>query len=206
MKKILAAALAAILLATSLTGCGNAENESSSNQSSNQSSSDNNTSGDNTESETGIADHLEEAVEAYYNYIKNDPNAMAYPSMQSSVDGTVWGKTSDGYLYLIVHENGEQIAKVLEDPSVELDAPDPEVNNSGLNYPDNKAGELAKRVLNTEWAYMEVADEQEFVDLLFPGASIDLDLCEEYFLAGCGMSAVLQKVIIIKPKAGDMPA
>lgn len=213
MKKILTAALAAIVMATALTGCNTEKENSSDSQSSTSenSSSNNNSASDSISSDPGsdsntgesIAENLEKAVAAYYDYIKNDPNAMAYPSMQESVDGTVSGKTSDGYLYVIVHENGAEIAKVLDDPSVELPAPDPDVDNSGLNYPDNKAGELGKRVLNTKWSFMDVVDDQEIINFMF-SENFKLDLCEEYFFATCMMSANLQKVIIIKPKAGNM--
>ena len=215
MKKILTAALAAIVMATALTGCNTEKENSSDSQSSTSenSSSNNNSASDSISSDPGsdsntgesIAENLEKAVAAYYDYIKNDPNAMAYPSMQESVDGTVSGKTSDGYLYVIVHENGAEIAKVLDDPSVELPAPDPDVDNSGLNYPDNKAGELGKRVLNTKWSFMDVVDDQEIINFMF-SENFKLDLCEEYFFATCMMSANLQKVIIIKPKDGNMPA
>lgn len=232
MKKILAAALAAIVMATALTGCNtesennsgsnNSNSSTNNNSSSDNTSSDNNSSSDNTSSDnasssdsgssssdtnTGnsIAEHMEEVVKAYYDYIKNDPSAMAYPSMQASVDGTVSGKTDDGYLYVIVHENGAEIAKVIDDPSASLEAPDPDVDNSQLNYPDNKAGELAKRVLNTTWSFMDALDDQEIINMMF-SEGFDLDLCEEYFFATCMMSANLQKVIIIKPKAGNMPA
>lgn len=219
MKKILAAALAAIVMATALTGCNTEKENSSDNQSStsensssnNNSASDSGSSSESSSSDSGsdtntgesIAENLEKAVAAYYDYIKNDPNAMAYPSMQESVDGTVSGKTSDGYLYVIVHENGAEIAKVLDDPSVELPAPDPDVDNSGLNYPDNKAGELGKRVLNTKWSFMDVVDDQDIINFMF-SENFKLDLCEEYFFATCMMSANLQKVIIIKPKDGNM--
>ena len=225
MKKILAAVLAAVVMATALTGCktesennsgSNNSNSSTNNNSSSDNSSSDNTSSDNNsssdsapagDSNTGksIAEHMEEVVKAYYDYIKNDPSAMAYPSMQASVDGTVSGKTGDGYLYVIVHENGADIAKVLDDPSVELPAPDPDVDNSHLNYPDNKAGELGKRVLSTTWSFMDVIDDQEIINFAF-SEDFDLDLCEEYFFATCMMSANLQKVVIIKPKDGNMPA
>ncbi len=207
MKKILAAALAVITAALALTGCNDnkepASDPNSSNNSAVNNSSADNSSSDNSAAGTGIADHLESVTEAYLNNVKTNPDLAFYPMQQASAEGAVRGKTKDGYLYVIVHENGEEIAKVLDDPSVKLPDPDPDVDNSGIEYPDNKAGELAKRVLNTEWAFMNAVSDQETINMLF-SEDFKLDLCEEYFFASSMMSTQLLKVIIIKPKAGDM--
>ena len=197
MKKILAAALAAIVMAAAFTGC-NTPSEPISDSSDAG-------AGTTADAGTGIADHLEEVMSAYLENIKTNPDLALYPMQQASAEGAVSGKTSDGYLYLIVHENGADIAKALDDPSVQLEAPDPAVDNSTITYPDNKAGELAKRVLNTTWAAMEAVDDQETISALF-SEDFDLDLCEESFFASNIMSTHLLKVIIIKPKAGDMPS
>lgn len=203
MKKILAAALAVITAAFALTGCNDNKEPASNPSNSTGNTSNDNTSSDNSAAGTGIADHLESVTEAYLNNVKNNPDIAFYPMQQASAEGAVRGKTKDGYLYVIVHENGEEIAKVLDDPSVKLPDPDPEVDNSGIEYPDNKAGELAKRVLNTEWAFMNAVSDQETINMLF-SEDFKLDLCEEYFFASSMMSTQLLKVIIIKPKAGDM--
>ncbi len=240
MKKTLTAALAAILLVTSLTGC-NSDNEpnTSSDSSISNTSSDNissdSGSGDNTSSDSGssdntsgdsgssdntssgsdsgdksdtgtsIADYLKEAAEAYAQMIKTDPNVAFYPSQQASAEGTVMGTTDDGYIYVIVHADGAEIEKAVTDPTVELPPPDPDVDNSGIVYPDNKAGEIAKRVLNTNWALLNAVSDQDSVNVLF-SEDFKLDLCEEYFFASSMLSLHLYKVIIIKPKAGNMPA
>lgn len=221
MKKIFAAALAAIVLAATLTGCGDsasnnnsssvpADNSTTNNSSANESSaggdnsSTDNTSSDNTSSNapsgTGAAEQLEAAAQAYLNNVQTNPDLAFYPMQQASAEGAVAGKTADGYLYVIVHENGEEIAKVLSDPSYKLPDPDPEVDNSGVEYPDNKAGELARRVLNTNWAFMNAISDQDMINMLF-SEDFKLDLCEEYFFASSMMSTQLLKVIIIKPKA-----
>lgn len=203
MKKIFTAALAVIVTALALTGCDNSNQSAIT--SSTTTPSDTTPSNTDTSSEAGnaIANHLEEVAAAYLNNVKTNPDIAFYPMQQASAEGAVMGKTNDGYLYVIVHENGEEIEKVIGDPSVELPAPDPEVDNSGIAYPDNKAGEIAKRVLNTSWAHMEAISDQETIDVLF-SEEFKLDLCEEYFFASSMMSAQLFKLIIIKPKSGNM--
>lgn len=210
MKKTLTAALAAILLVTSLTGCNSANESNNSSNSSMSSTSSDNTSSSNTSSDssavgTGIADHLKEVAGSYVEMIQSDPNIAFYPMQQASAEGAVTGMTDDGYLYVIVHEDGAEIEKAVSDSTVELPPPDPAVDNSGITYPDNKAGEIAKRLINTNWAPLDSVTDQESVNALF-SEDFKLDLCEEYFFASSMMSAQLYKLIVIKPKAGDMPA
>ena len=57
----------------------------------------------------GKTAEAQKSVDAYYDYIKNDPNAVAYPSFEESVAGTVKGQTDDGYLYVIVNTDGAKI-------------------------------------------------------------------------------------------------
>ncbi len=59
----------------------------------------------------GKTDEAKASVEAYYNYIKTDPNALAYPSFEESVAGTVYSTTDDGYFYVIVNPDGNEIQK-----------------------------------------------------------------------------------------------
>ena len=49
--------------------------------------------------------------DAHFEYIKND--AAFYPDQEPSAAGTVNGTTEDGYLYIIVHENGADIASAM---------------------------------------------------------------------------------------------
>lgn len=186
MKKTFAAALAAILLASSLAGCKNTPNDSSDNSTStstNNTSTDSSTSTDNNTSSdvsttgkakamadaahavnpdewaammdeitdpeflaamlpgfdtelcadycfivdmAGINKHQilvakakagsEDAVKAMFNnYLESlkSPDAMLYPAGMESVEGAAQGETADGYVYLIIHQNGEDIASAM---------------------------------------------------------------------------------------------
>ncbi len=148
MKKTLTATLATILLVTSLTGCNfdnepndssdssisdssisntSSDNTSSGNTSGDSGSSDNTSSdsnlGDKPNTGTGIADHLKEVVEAYVKMVKTDPNVAFYPMQQASAQGAVMGMTDDGYIYVIVHEDGSEIEKAVSNPDAELPPP-----------------------------------------------------------------------------------
>ena len=86
-------------------------------------------------------------------------------------------------------------------PSGETD--EPVIDNSGLEFPDNKAGNIAKTILETnEWPKMDIVDDQDFLGALF-SAEFNLDSCEEYCFASNVMSVQLNKIIVIKPKEGS---
>ena len=57
----------------------------------------------------GKEEEVSNAIDAYYDAVQNDPNLAFYPMQQASAEGAVKGKTSDGYYYMIVHENGAAI-------------------------------------------------------------------------------------------------
>ncbi len=59
----------------------------------------------------GKEDDLKAVFDAHFEYIKND--AAFYPDQEPSAAGTVNGTTEDGYLYIIVHENGADIASAM---------------------------------------------------------------------------------------------
>lgn len=61
----------------------------------------------------GKEDELSAALDAYFDAVKNDPNIAFYPMQEQSANGAVKGKTGDGYLYLIVHENGSEIESAI---------------------------------------------------------------------------------------------
>lgn len=83
------------------------------------------------------------------------------------------------------------------------DTPDG-VDNSGLAFPDNGAGEMVKAALDTgEWSFMELADA-ETAAILVPGLS--LGDCEEYCMTFCRMSTQLQYAIAVKCKPGSEAA
>lgn len=58
----------------------------------------------------GSEDAVQTAIDNYLHAVKTDPNIAFYPGQQASAEGAVSGKTDDGYLYLIVHPNGSDIA------------------------------------------------------------------------------------------------
>lgn len=59
----------------------------------------------------GSEDEIKAAIDAHAEYIKNE--GALYPDQEASAAGTVTGTTEDGYLYIIVHENGADIASAM---------------------------------------------------------------------------------------------
>lgn len=59
----------------------------------------------------GNEDALKSAFDAHFEYIKNE--AAFYPDQEASAAGAVSGTTEDGYLYIIVHENGADAAEAM---------------------------------------------------------------------------------------------
>lgn len=98
-----------------------------------------------------------------------------------------------------------------EDSSDNPDASDPNpdetgepvIDNSELSFPDNKAGNIAKTIIETdEWPKMDIVDDQDYLGALF-SADFNLDSCEEYCFASNVMSVQLNKIVVIKPKVGS---
>lgn len=80
--------------------------------------------------------------------------------------------------------------------------PNEGVDNSGLEFPDNRAGALAKAALATDaWPAMDLVTDPEFVSAMF-SADFNVDSYEEFCLSTNFISAAFNKVIIIKPKEG----
>lgn len=52
------------------------------------------------------------AFDARFDYIK-DPSRFLYPAGMESVAGAVQGSTSDGYLYIVVHQDGKDIESAI---------------------------------------------------------------------------------------------
>lgn len=76
------------------------------------------------------------------------------------------------------------------------------VDNSGLEFPDTKAGRMVKAALATDaWGYMDLGADQEYVSALFSEEFV-LEDCEEYCFTSSTMSTQLLKVAVIKPKEG----
>ncbi len=59
----------------------------------------------------GNEDALKDAFDAHFEYIQTD--AAFYPDQEASAAGAVSGTTEDGYLYIIVHENGADAAAAM---------------------------------------------------------------------------------------------
>lgn len=59
----------------------------------------------------GNEDALKDAFDAHFKYIQTD--AAFYPDQEASAAGAVSGTTEDGYLYIIVHENGAEAAEAM---------------------------------------------------------------------------------------------
>lgn len=58
------------------------------------------------------ADTVKIVFDNFYNKIKNDPDLAFYPAEQEAANGAVQGE-SGGYLYLVVHANGQDCADVM---------------------------------------------------------------------------------------------
>ena len=79
-------------------------------------------------------------------------------------------------------------------------------DNSGIAYPDNRAGALAKAALTTNtWPKMDLVSNANFIEVQF-SSEFDLSKCEEYCFVTNMMSTQLNKVVIIKPAAGNEDA
>lgn len=77
------------------------------------------------------------------------------------------------------------------------------VDNSGLPFPDNKAGELAKAVLATNaWPAMDLVSDPEVIPVMI-SPDLNVDAMEEYCFATNIISAQLNKVVVVKPKADN---
>lgn len=153
MKKFTSAAIAAIILAMTLSGCGDTKNVSnnSSTEESTVNESTSTTSTTSTESTTESTSSTNESTPTENSDSEDDPNAGA--------------------------------------------------DNSGLAYPDTKAGRIVKAMLSeSPWAYMDLMDA-EIAKTLIPDFSADD--CDEYCLAFCGMNAQLQYAFAVKPKSGS---
>ena len=88
----------------------------------------------------------------------------------------------------------------------DLDNSNPIVDNSGLDYPDNRAGRMAAAALNTdEWPYMQVVSDPELIGTMFStdsGETFNLDDLEEFCFCTNLISAQLNEVIVVKPVNG----
>lgn len=88
----------------------------------------------------------------------------------------------------------------------DFDDPNEGVDNSGLDFPDNRAGRMAAAALKTDaWPYMEVVSDPELIETMFStdkGETFNLDDLEEYCFCTNLISAQLNEVIVVKPVNG----
>lgn len=173
MKKFVSMLLVSTMLLTALTACdSNKSNDSDSNPNSSSTAS-NDSASNSTDSESSAGDSSSD------NESSSSEDSASTPEESSTDSDTSSDPTSD--------ETSEPQG----------------VDNSGLPFPDNKAGNMAKTALATDnWPSMELITSQEFVDALLFGSGIVLDDYDEHCVIVPGISAQINKVIIVKPKSG----
>lgn len=134
------------------------------------------------------------------------------PSSSSTATGGGESTSTDGESSA-GDSSSEDSASTPEDSSTDSDTSsdptsdetsEPEgIDNSGLPFPDNKAGNLTKTALATDnWPAMDIVSDQEFLGAMF-SADFNLESLEEYCFCTNVISAQLNKVIIVKPKADN---
>ncbi len=98
--------------------------------------------------------------------------------------------------------NPDDSIVVPDDPNNPSDE-DEGVDNSGLPFPDNKAGELAKVALATNaWPAMDLVSDPEVIPVMI-SPDLNVDAMEEYCFATNFISSQLNKVVVVKPKADN---
>lgn len=80
-------------------------------------------------------------------------------------------------------------------------------DNSGLAFPDNGAGKLAKKALSVgTWVAMDIVPDVQLLPNLFHSLELDTELCDEYCFITEVISAQLYRVITVKPSEGNETA
>lgn len=62
----------------------------------------------------GSEEKVENALATFYGNVKNNPDLAFYPQQQAAAEGAVMDTTDDGYICVIVHENGQTIGDAIE--------------------------------------------------------------------------------------------
>ena len=95
---------------------------------------------------------------------------------------------------------------VPDDPNNPADPDDPGsggVDNSGLEFPDNRAGRMVKAALaEGEWGAVVLLDGE----MMTAVSGINPDDCEEFCCVQAMISAVANEIYCVKPKSGSMDA
>lgn len=63
----------------------------------------------------GSEEKVEDTLAMFYGNVKNDSNITFYPAQQAAAEGSVMDTTDDGYICIIVHENGQTIGDAIDD-------------------------------------------------------------------------------------------
>ncbi len=136
---------------------------------------------------------VKEALDAHFAYIKE--SAAFYPDQEITAAASVQGE-ANGYLYVIVHDDGATIAaSLLNNPPASSDAAageDAAVASQALVY-----GEAAAAA--AEWPAMMTVDDPELALNFF---GIDINLCSDYYISNQLISAQLYEIIFVKPVEG----
>lgn len=176
MKKFVSMLLVSTMLLTALTACDNKANNSDSNPSS--SSTATNSGDSSTDSGASAGDSSSDTESSTSDNESSSAEDSASTPDDSSTDPDISGDSSD-------NESSE-----------------PEgVDNSGLPFPDNKAGNMTKTALATDnWPAMDVVSDPETISIMI-SPDFDVDTLEEYCFTSNFISGQLNRVIVLKPKA-----
>ncbi len=152
---------------------------------------------------------LQAQLDSHFEYIKND--AAFYPEQEPSAEGAVMGELSNGYLYILVHENAQTAADaLLNNPPAELPGAGDDMGIDGDMGVDGGFGvDVGGAILSlemadiaytmVEWPAMQPVDDPELINSFF---GIDSTICEDYYIANQLISAQLNEIIIVKPLEG----
>ncbi len=166
MKKTLTAALAAILIVTSLTGC-NSDNEPDDPSDSSIS----NTSSDNTSSDSGSSDNTSSDNTSSDSGSSDNTSSDNTSSDSGSSDNIISGSNGTGDSS---SDPGEESYPTLTE---------------GLEFPDTKSGRMVKAALEynpEDWSMGLKLDDGEMLTLKFPELTVDMfeDYCFVYDMIG----------------------
>ncbi len=144
----------------------------------------------------GNEEAVQAALDSHFAYIKD--GAAFYPDQEITAAASVQGKTDNGYLYVIVHEDGAKIADSL------LNNPPASADSNVEEDAASMALTLGEAAVNSvEWPAMMMVEDPELVLNFF---GIDVNLCEDSYISNQMISAQLYEIIIVKPVAGSEDA
>lgn len=185
MKKVLAAVLAAVVMAASLTGCAPSENNSGS-QSNNSSSADNSSSSSSSDSSSSESSSSDSS--------SSESSSSDNSSSDSSSNDSSSNESSSS-------ENNSSSDPVESQPSGGYDT----ANDYGLELPNSRAGELAAKLLAADsFGNIGLMDEVG-VQFVF-SEDISFDMLEDYCFLYPAISFRKLMIFIAKPKKSNEAA